>query len=174
MVIKHKSFFLIVSIVMVFLISACSIKVTGGSGSNSDSANEWSEPYRLALDDIMSVDTALNEKMEYISLDYNKELPLSDSDKKNIEEYLQNKYNVKIYTLTYEQLVEKGLHDQSETKLKGVLLKVEKHLQSDSKDNITIEVSKYRANEGAISAEIVLAYGNGQWKVSTYNSIRES
>lgn len=172
--IKNKSIFLIVSIVMVFLILACSIKESGELGSSSDSGNEWSEPYRLALDDIMSVDTALNEKMEYISLDYNKELPLSDSDKKNIEEYLQNKYNVKMYTLTYEQLVEKGLHDQSETKLKGVLLKVEKHLQSDSKDNITIEVSKYRANEGAISAEIVLAYGNGQWKVSTYNSIRES
>lgn len=91
-----------------------------------------------------------------------------------IRNYLQNKYKVKIHTLSYEQLVEKGLHDQSETKLNGVLLKVEKHLQSDSKDNLTIEVSKYRANEGAISVEIVLAYGNGQWKVSTYNSIRES
>jgi hypothetical protein len=96
----------------------------------------------------MPIDPALNKNMEYISLDYNKELPLSDSDMKNIEDYLQSKYNVKIYTLTYGQLVEKGLHDQSETKLKGGLLKQKNICSQTARTTLklrTVSIEQMRA-----------------------------
>lgn len=127
----------------------------------------------MALDELISTDAALNENMEYISLDFDKGLPIKDSDKKSIEDYLQSKYNVKIYNLTYEELVEEGLSEQSESKLKGVLLKIEKQEQQ-SDNNITIEVSKYRSNEGSLSAKITLIYEEGQWRVATHTPTRES
>lgn len=145
---------------MVFLTSACANGVT-----SSGSQNELSEPYRLALDELISTDTALNENIEYISLDFDKELPLEDSDKQSIERYLHNKFNVKIYNLTYEQLVKEELYDQGGTTLKGILLKIEKQEQSDNKNSITIEVTKYRSNQGALSAKVTLTYQDGQWKI---------
>ncbi|WP_336758956.1 hypothetical protein [Paenibacillus sp. USHLN196] len=127
----------------------------------------------MALDELISTDKALNENMEYISLDFDKGLPIKASDKKSIEDYLQSKYNVKIYNLTYEELVEEGLSEQSESKLKGVLLKIEKQEQQ-SDNNITIEVSKYRSNEGSLSAKITLTYEEGQWRVASHTPTRES
>ncbi|WP_440108582.1 hypothetical protein [Paenibacillus sp. QZ-Y1] len=46
--------------------------------------------------------------------------------------------------------------------------------QSNNPDEMTIEVSKYRANEGAITLNMKLAYQEGQWKVVEYGMIRES
>lgn len=160
--------YFILSVVAVFLLSACASGVTGSSQQN-----ELGEPYRVALDELMSTDTALNENMEYISLDFAKDLPIKDSDKKSIEDYLQSKYNVKIYNLTYDELIEEGLSEQSESTLKGILLKIEKQ-EKQSDNNITIEVSKYRSNEGALSAKITLTYEDGQWKVATHAPTRES
>lgn len=167
-VIKVKSLHFVLIVLVVFLTSACANGVTG-----SDSQNGLGEPYRLALDELISTDTALNENMEYISLNFDEELPSKDSDKQSIEEYLQSKYNVKIYNLTYEQLLEEGLYEANETTLKGILLKIEKHEQSDN-NNVTIEVSKYRSNEGAISAKVTLAYLDGQWKVVHNTPTKES
>lgn len=121
----------------------------------------------------MSTDTALNDGMEYISLDFDETLPLEDSDKQSIEEYLQSKYNVKIYNLTYHQLLAEGLHDADEPKLKGILLKIGKQAQSDQ-HNVTIEVNKYRSNEGGLSAKVTLAYQKGQWKVVNLTPTKES
>lgn len=125
------------------------------------------------MDELISTDTALNENMEYISLDLDDQLPLKDSDKQSIEEYLQSKYNVKIYNLTYEKLVDEGLYDTDKSTLKGILLKIEKQEQPD-KNKVTIEVSKYRSNEGGLSAKITLAYQDGQWKVVNHTTTKES
>lgn len=111
--------------------------------------------------------------MEYISLDLDDQLPLKDSDKQSIEEYLQSKYNVKIYNFTYEQLIDEGLYDTEKSTLKGILLKIEKQEQSD-KNNVIIEVSKYRTNEGGLSSKITLAYQDGQWKVVNHTPTKES
>ncbi|TDL62740.1 hypothetical protein E2R58_25265 [Paenibacillus amylolyticus] len=127
----------------------------------------------MALEELISTDTALNENMEYVSLDFDKGIPLKDSDKKSIGDYLHSKYNVKIYNLTYEELIEEGLSEQSENTLKGILLKIEKQ-EKQSDNNIAIEVSKYRANEGSLSAKITLTYEEGKWKVATHTPTRES
>ncbi|WKL03669.1 hypothetical protein Q0F98_09605 [Paenibacillus amylolyticus] len=105
--------YFILSVVALFLLSACAGGVTGSSQQN-----ELGEPYRMALEELISTDTALNGNMEYISLDFDKGIPLKDSDKKSIEDYLHSKYNVKIYSLTYEELIEEGLSEQSENTLK--------------------------------------------------------
>ncbi|ANA79566.1 hypothetical protein C7121_10275 [Paenibacillus glucanolyticus] len=160
--------YVVLSVVVVFLISACANGVT-----DSDSRNGLAEPYRLALDELISTDTALNDGMEFISLDFDEQLPLEDSDKQSIEEYLQSRYNVKIYHLTYEQLVAQGLYYASDTKRKGILLSIEKQEQSDQ-NNMTIEVSKYRSNEGGLTAKVTLAYQQDQWKVVNSTPTKES
>lgn len=155
---------------MAFLTSACANGITG-----SNSQNELGEPYSIALDELISTDAALNNKMEYISLDFGKGIPLKESDKQIIEKHLQSKYNEKIYYFSYEQLLEEELvDDQDETRLKGILLRIEKQAQSDKKNNITIEVSKYRSNEGALSAQMTLTYQDGQWEVTKHTPTRES
>lgn len=158
----------IFSVVALFLLSACAGGVTGSSQQN-----EPGEPYRMALEELISTDTALNENMEYISLDFDKGISLKDSDKKSIEDYLHSKYKVKIYNLTYEELIEEGLSEQSDNTLKGILLKIEKQ-EKQSDNNIAIEVSKYRVNEGSLSAKITLTYEEGKWKVATHTPTRES
>ncbi|MEO2209386.1 hypothetical protein ABGV40_00485 [Paenibacillus amylolyticus] len=159
--------YFILSVVALFLLSACAGGVTGSSQQN-----ELGEPYRMALEELISTDTALNGNMEYISLDFDKGIPLKDSDKKSIEDYLHSKYNVKIYSLTYEELIEEGLSEQSENTLKGILLKIEKQ-EKQSDNNIAIEVSKYLANEGSLSAKITLTYEKGKWRVATHTPTRE-
>lgn len=74
----------------------------------------------------------------------------------------------------YEQLIEQKLYEQGKTMLKGILLTIEKQKQSINPDEMTIEVSKYRANEGSISLDMILAYQQGQWNVVKYAMIRES
>ncbi|WP_413379319.1 hypothetical protein [Paenibacillus taichungensis] len=74
----------------------------------------------------------------------------------------------------YEQLIEQKLYEQGKMMLKGILLTIEKQKQSINPDEMTIEVSKYRANEGSISLDMKLAYQQGQWNVVEYAMIRES
>jgi len=69
-------------------------------------------------------------------------------------------------------LIEEGLYEQSESTLKGILLKIEKQ-EKQSDNNIALDVSKYRANEGALSAKITLTYEEGKWKVATHTPTRE-
>lgn len=164
-----KSLYFILAIMLLFLTSACA---SGATSSNSQ--GELVEPYRVALDEIMLNDKALNENMEYISLVLNEDVPLNDSDKQEIEEYLQKKYNVKIYNYTYEQLIDEKLCEMDGTKLKGILLTIGKPMQSDNKNEMNIEISKYRANEGAIALGMIVAYQEGQWKVVDYSTMRQS
>ncbi|MDR6723228.1 type II secretory pathway component PulL [Paenibacillus amylolyticus] len=131
------------------------------------------EPYRVALEELISIDTALNANMEYISL-VNEAIALEDSEREVIESYLKQQYNVPIYNYTHEQLLEQKYAEQGGTKLKGILLTIEKYKQSNDPNEITLEVSKYRANEGAIALEMILTYQEGQWGISDYVSERES
>jgi len=142
--------------------------------TSSGSQEDLTGPYRVALDEVISNDTALNADMEYISLVWEEGVILKSSDKQVIEEYLQKEYNIKIYNYTYEQLIEQKLYEQGKTMLKGILLTIEKQKQSINPDEMTIEVSKYRANEGSISLDMKLAYQQGQWNVVEYAMIRES
>ncbi|MEK3685100.1 hypothetical protein [Paenibacillus sp. FSL R10-2736] len=164
-----KFFSLILSIFLILLTSACARDVT-----STDSPNELAEPFRVALDELISTDTALNANMEYISLVLNEGISLENSEKQGIEEYLQKKYKVKIYNYSYEQLMEKKLYKKDENMLKGILLTIEKQKQPDNKNEMTIEISKYRSNEGAIALEMILVYQEGQWKVAEYSQIRQS
>lgn len=132
------------------------------------------EPYRVALEELISIDTALNANMEYISLVMNEEVPIEDSQREMIESYLQQKYNVPIYNYTHEQLIKRNFAEQGGTRLKGILLTIEKHKPSDNPNEMTLEVSKYRANEGAIALEMILAYQEGQWEITGYVSERVS
>lgn len=164
-----ESSYFILAIMLLFPISACASGVT-----SSDSQVNLVEPYFVALDEIMLSDTALNANMEYISLVVNEGVPLKASDKQVIEEYLQEKYKVRIYNYTYEQLIEEKLYERDGTMLKGILLTIEKPKKSDNKNEMKIEISKYRANEGAIALGIILAYQEGQWRVVGYDTIRQS
>ncbi|KQY82276.1 hypothetical protein ASD24_16695 [Paenibacillus sp. Root52] len=157
------------SVVVVFLISACANDTTDES-----SQNMRTEPYRVALEELISIDTALNANMEYISLVLNEAIPLEDSEREVIESYLKQQYNVPIYNYTHEQLLEQKYAEQGGTKLKGILLTIEKCKQSDDPNEMMLEVSKYRANEGAIALEMILTYQEGQWGISDYVSERES
>ncbi|QLG40292.1 MULTISPECIES: hypothetical protein [unclassified Paenibacillus] len=142
--------------------------------TSTGSQDDLIEAYRVALDELISYDTVLNTNMEYISLVWNEGVTLKSSDKQVIEESLQKEYNVTMYNYTYEQLIEEKLYAQQKTTLRGILLTIEKQQQSNNPDEMTIEVSKYRANEGAVALDMKLACQEGQWKVVEYGMIRES
>lgn len=157
------------SVALVFLTSACA-----NDTKTADTQDMHTEPYRVALEELISIDTALNANMEYISLVLNEEVPIEDSEREVIESYLKQQYNVPIYNYTHEQLIERDFAEQDGTRLKGILLTIEKHKPSDNSNEMTLEVSKYRANEGAIAMEMILAYQEGQWEITGYVTERES
>ncbi|MFS0869086.1 hypothetical protein [Paenibacillus xylanilyticus] len=122
----------------------------------------------------MSTDKALNANMEYISVVFDQTIQPSVSDRKNIVEYLHQKYKVKIYKLTYKQLVKQGLYDGDQSNLKGILLQMAKPEQSEQQNKVNIEASKYRSNEGSFSSRITLEYQDNKWTVVDHIPISES
>lgn len=120
------------------------------------------------------IDSALNRSMEYISIDDDQTVALSDSDGQHILEFLRRKYKVDVYNLTYEQLLKQGLYEGNESNLRGILLRIEKVELADEKNEATLEVSKYRSNEGSISVKITLQYRDNHWMVVDHNTLKES
>lgn len=153
---------------LMLLTSACS-----GVDAGKKSPDELAAPYLVALEEIITADAALNVDMEYISLVINEGVPLEKVDQQVIEEYLQNKYSLNIYNYTYEQLLEQKLSKPGNTKLKGILVTIEKQSQPNN-NKMIIEVSKYRANEGAIGMELILSYQQGRWEIVDYGQMRAS
>ncbi|MCM3203137.1 peptide ABC transporter substrate-binding protein [Paenibacillus illinoisensis] len=160
-------FFYVLSLVS--LTTSCASAFTNVEGDNS-----LSGLYIAALEEVISTDSALNRSMEYISIDYGQTLALSDSDGQHILEFLRRKYKVDVYNLTYEQLLKQGLYEGNESNLRGILLRIEKVELADEKNEATLEVSKYRSNEGSISVKITLQYRDNHWMVVDHNTLNES
>ena len=55
--------YVVFSVALVFLISACA-----NDTKTADTQDMHTEPYRVALEELILMDTALNANMEYISL----------------------------------------------------------------------------------------------------------
>ncbi|WP_433708807.1 peptide ABC transporter substrate-binding protein [Paenibacillus illinoisensis] len=151
------------------LTTSCASAFTNVEGDNS-----LSGLYIAALEEVISTDSALNRSMEYISIDDDQTLALSDSDGQHILEFLRRKYKVDVYNLTYEQLLKQGLYEGNESNLRGILLRIEKVELADEKNEATLEVSKYRSNEGSISVKITLQYRDNHWMVVDHNTLKES
>lgn len=151
------------------LTTSCASAFTNVEGDNS-----LSGLYIAALEEVISTDSALNRSMEYISIDDDQTLALSDSDGQHILEFLRRKYKVDVYNLTYEQLLKQGLYEGNESNLRGILLRIEKVELADEKNEATLEVSKYRSNEGSISVKITLQYKDNHWMVVDHNTLKES
>lgn len=164
---KLLYFFYVLSLVS--LTTSCASAFTNVEGDNS-----LSGLYIAALEEVISTDSALNRSMEYISIDYGQTLALSDSDGQHILEFLRRKYKVDVYNLTYEQLLKQGLYEGNESNLRGILLRIEKVELADEKNEATLEVSKYRSNEGSISVKITLQYRDNHWMVVDHNTLKES
>ncbi|WJH29532.1 hypothetical protein N6H13_01700 [Paenibacillus sp. CC-CFT742] len=164
---KLLYFFYVLSLVS--LTTSCASAFTNVEGDNS-----LSGLYIAALEEVISTDSALNRSMEYISIDYGQTLALSDSDGQHILEFLRRKYKVDVYNLTYEQLLKQGLYEGNESNLRGILLRIEKVELADEKNEATLEVSKYRSNEGSISVKITLQYRDNHWMVVDHNTLNES
>ncbi|MHA7964111.1 hypothetical protein ACX93W_08190 [Paenibacillus sp. CAU 1782] len=161
---------MIIGILTVLLLSAC-------AKSGPDPTKELGEAYRVALEELIATDTALNSNMMYISLDLPQELDLSESDRKSIAEQLGNKHEVEVLSHSHEELIQQGLAEADSSNLNGILLRAEKQeLTEDNSDNplLVLEATKYRGNQGAITAKITVAYKDGGWTVSNIIPLRES
>ncbi|MEO2203437.1 hypothetical protein ABGV42_06805 [Paenibacillus pabuli] len=119
-------------------------------------------------------DSALNRSMEYILIDYNQTPALSDSDGQEIAKFLQTKYKVDVYNLTYEKLLKQGLYEGDESNLRGILLRIEKVELAEDQNKVILVVSKYRSNEGAISVKLTLQYRDNNWMVVDLVTLKES
>jgi hypothetical protein len=122
------------------------------------------EIYRLALDEMMGKDTALNSHMKYIAIDLGNFVELNQQDKKEIFRFFEKKYKVKVMEASFAELKEKGLYNPDTMVLDGVLLKLDKVSFKFNK-NILFEGSKYRSGTGAIGIEITVYYKDGKWQI---------
>lgn len=121
------------------------------------------EIYSVALDSIMEQDEGLNRDMEYIAIDMSNFEVADESDKNEILTYFKEKYKVEVMDATLEQLKEKGLYNPETTVLDGILLRIEK-VEFRSNNDVFFEVSKYRADLGAVGVEGTVHYEDAKWK----------
>lgn len=168
-VIPRKLLYFIYVLSLVSLTTSCA-----STSTNADADNDLSGLYIAALEEVIMTDSALNRSMEYILIDYNQTPALSDSDGQEIAKFLQTKYKVDVYNLTYEKLLKQGLYEGDESNLRGILLRIEKVELAEDQNKVILVVSKYRSNEGAISVKLTLQYRDNNWMVVDLVTLKES
>lgn len=147
--------------------------------------SKFAQMYLDIFDDIMSVDTAINDG-EFLSIDIksldkeyaNEELKettrvfyIDEVDVQDIVEYMK-KYNSVIKTSSMEELAEEGLVHKEEngfTHTDGPVLYVS-NIKIIREDHFEVSMTKYRTSLAAIFNTYDVEYVDGKWKIEVISS----
>lgn len=154
---------LMMSVLVMVLTAACGDKEEQTMKTGTRDNPDMGAIYSMALDQLMPMDSALNQDMKYLAIDMSNFTDLDHGDKAQILDYFR-KYKVKVMARTLDQLgeTEPGYMAKG---LKGVLLYAESTVMSDGE--ITVKAVKYRSGTGADFVDVVLTFENGKWSVSS-------
>lgn len=134
--------------------------------------------YETIIDDIIAQDEALNNNAKYISLDVDsfvapiergegtiqsEYLGLNESEKDTLLRYCK-KYNSDIKDYSMQELREKGLFNEEEVRIDGILIYIS-NVEKITENSAIMTVGKYRSGLGAIFPKYKLTYRNGSWDI---------
>lgn len=148
--------------------------------------SKFAQMYIDIIDDIMSVDTAINEG-DFLAIDIksldkeyaNEELKettrvfyIDEVDAQDITAHMK-KYNDVIKTGSLEELAEEGLVHKDEkgfTQADGAVLYVN-NIKIIREDHFEVSMVKYRTSLAAIFNTYDVEYVDGKWKIEVINSL---
>ena len=124
--------------------------------------SQWAEIYQITLESYLAQDTALNENIEFIAIDFSTLELANDDDKKQIVIWFEKKYMPVIDT-NLDGLREEGLFDEDHMYIpNGVLLTIEK--VTEGNNEIIIQGMKYRGGRAANWFETKWLFNNRIWE----------
>jgi len=159
---------LIVVPIIVFLIFNQEHLNEFASGDNETYINEdiskIANLYITVISDLMNADVALSHDVQYIAVDIDTFVNLSEEDIINIIEYLQ-RYNEAVKQTTFEELREQGLvNEELPVSIEGIMVSIA-DVEFISENEVNITISQWSSGRSAVSIEYVAIYENGEWKL---------
>lgn len=120
--------------------------------------------YRITLDSIMKQDEALSEDMKYIAIDMSNFKDLNEEDKKEILTFFKEKYKIEVFDASLKNLENRGMFEEDNVYIEGVLLKMEK-MNFKWYQTVHFEGFKFKSRKGSVGVEGKIHYKKGKWKV---------
>jgi len=145
--------------IILFLGLSCSTP-----GKDTQEITQWAEIYKITLDSYLLQDTALNENINFIAIDFSTLEFANDDDKKEISMWFENKQLTVIDT-NFDGLLSEGLFNEEGMYITdGVLLAIIN--VTERSNEIIIEGMKYRGALGANWFETRWLRNNSVWEFS--------
>ena len=141
----------------------CSRQRNGTENPTNDIGNltKWAEIYQVTLDSYLKQDTALNEYIDFIAIDFSTLEFTNEEDKKLIVTWFESNH-VPVKDSNLDGLRAEGLFDEERLFIPdGVLLEINK--VTEKNNEIIIEGMKYRGGLGANGFETKWRLNNGIW-----------
>lgn len=153
---------LVLYILIGLLLTACNSKLPP--------EEHLGEIYSLALDQVLVHSENLIDNLQYIALDMSNLEELSTSDREEIIDFFQTKYDIEVMDATLEQLLEQGLYSSDTAALHGILLMLEE-VEIMQNGNVQLIGSSYRSGHGGKGVEVTISYKDEAWRVIDHQAI---
>lgn len=146
-----KMLILAISALMVFTV-AC----TGEEVDNKVGA------YTTAIEKLYEEDSALNHEIQYLAIDTSTIVNLSDEEKDQLLESLED-YGLIVLDRTMDELEEEGYVEDLYFE-EGIFFEIED--ETIKGNSITMDISKWRSGLGAIGYDgMVVTYKDDRWEI---------
>lgn len=123
--------------------------------------NKNSKLYALAFDAAWEIDAGLNANIKYISINTKTFKDFTKEDKKQLFDYIADKYKVDMLDLSIEELKNAG-YVKNLTFQDGMVFQVDKY-EYYSSNSVSFECMKWRSGTGAVGVSFEGKYKNGKW-----------
>ncbi|WBW95693.1 hypothetical protein [Oceanirhabdus sp. W0125-5] len=124
---------------------------------------EKSKIYALAFDAVWEIDEALNSDINYVSINTKTFKDFSEEDKSELFDYIQEKYNVTMLDMSFEELQDEGYVKDLYFE-EGILFEIDRY-SSNSIESVSFEGSKWRSGLGAIGFYFEGVKKDDKWEV---------
>lgn len=122
--------------------------------------------YAALFNSYMLVSPDLNDSIKFIAIDADSIKNLNQSDIKTISNELSKTKKVDIMYASLATLKQKGLYNDSQGYLDGVLISI-KSVNQTSDSEYSIKGTKFRATGRSVDIASSAIYKDGQWTITT-------
>jgi len=139
--------------------------VQSSKSSNKDNQrvkSEKAELYTLAFDAVWEMDKGLNSDIKYVSINTKIFKDFSEEDKKQLFDYIADKYKVTMLDMSIDELKASGYIKDFSFK-EGIVFGIDKY-NSYSSNSASFDGKKWRSGKGAIGFTFKAVKKNSKWE----------
>jgi len=140
-----------------------------GSPDGSDVVKEKSKIYALAFDRAMEQDIGLNSDIKYICIDTKTFKDFKEEDKKQLFDYIEDKYKVTMLDFSFNELKTEG-YIKDGCFQEGIIFGVGKY-EAYTPRKVAFECIKWRSTDGANGFRFEAKYQFKKWRLKKCNLI---